>query len=302
MHSTFRKFTVAKNKKLTFMYLANDVIQNSKKKGPEYGREFLKVLPKAFQHIGECCASDEKTNASLARILNIWEERGVYEAKICQDFRAAMRPQTQQKAATTSSASSSSSSTSAADAATKGILTDADTPTEDDWMTDGLTTSAVNGDGLKRKQAAGAAPREEKRSKSDDATETTLLDINGAVETHVVLQTSEPAGEFRIIQLDEHIFMNPIVCHPTRRSARTRGADQSAHRYREQCLERCAGARTNRQPAAGRQRGGNAGQTGGQRVGRSVGRTGTHKKNRNKHRQIVAWIVFCFRAPRSTKR
>jgi len=29
-----------------FMYLGNDVIQNSKKKGPEYSKEFGKILPK----------------------------------------------------------------------------------------------------------------------------------------------------------------------------------------------------------------------------------------------------------------
>jgi len=45
--------TVPEPKKLTFMYLANDVIQNSKKKGPEYGKEFNHVLGKVFAHIGE---------------------------------------------------------------------------------------------------------------------------------------------------------------------------------------------------------------------------------------------------------
>ena len=31
--------------------MANDVIQNSKKKGPEYRTEFVKVLPRVFQGI-----------------------------------------------------------------------------------------------------------------------------------------------------------------------------------------------------------------------------------------------------------
>ncbi len=31
---------VAQPRKLTFLYLANDVIQNSKKKGPEFSQEF----------------------------------------------------------------------------------------------------------------------------------------------------------------------------------------------------------------------------------------------------------------------
>lgn len=35
------------------MYLANDVIQNSKKKGPEFSKEFSTILSKAFAHVKE---------------------------------------------------------------------------------------------------------------------------------------------------------------------------------------------------------------------------------------------------------
>ena len=38
-------------RKLTLLYVANDVIQNSKKKGPEYRTEFVKVLPRVFQSV-----------------------------------------------------------------------------------------------------------------------------------------------------------------------------------------------------------------------------------------------------------
>ncbi|KAH8278226.1 hypothetical protein KR044_002923 [Drosophila immigrans] len=81
---------VPEAKKLTFMYLANDVIQNSKKKGPEYGKEFSVVLPKVFGHIGDSCKSD-KLMGSLGRILNIWQERGVYDAKTIADYRARLQ-------------------------------------------------------------------------------------------------------------------------------------------------------------------------------------------------------------------
>lgn len=39
------------SKKLTLIYLANDVIQNSRKKGPEYMNEFAPVLKQAFESI-----------------------------------------------------------------------------------------------------------------------------------------------------------------------------------------------------------------------------------------------------------
>ncbi|EEC10593.1 conserved hypothetical protein [Ixodes scapularis] len=52
VHVWLRELKKAKpQRKLTFMYLANDVIQNSKKKGPEFTREFATVLAKAFAHI-----------------------------------------------------------------------------------------------------------------------------------------------------------------------------------------------------------------------------------------------------------
>ncbi|KAK7792284.1 hypothetical protein R5R35_013313 [Gryllus longicercus] len=86
----FKELQKAKdNRKLTFMYLANDVIQNSKKKGPEFGREFGGVLRKAF----ECVSgpdSDEKTKKSLERILGIWEDRAVYDARLIKEFKKGL--------------------------------------------------------------------------------------------------------------------------------------------------------------------------------------------------------------------
>jgi len=68
------------------MYLANDVIQNSKKKGPEFGKEFETVLAKAFEHMK---GFDEKTRERLNRLLQIWEERGVYDKAQIAEFKTA---------------------------------------------------------------------------------------------------------------------------------------------------------------------------------------------------------------------
>lgn len=68
------------------MYLANDVIQNSKKKGPEFGKEFENVLPKAFEHMKRF---DDKTRERLGRLLQIWEERGVYDKAQITEFKTA---------------------------------------------------------------------------------------------------------------------------------------------------------------------------------------------------------------------
>lgn len=68
------------------MYLANDVIQNSKKKGPEFGKEFGTLLPKAFEHMKRF---DDKTRERLGRLLQIWEERGVYDKVQITEFKTA---------------------------------------------------------------------------------------------------------------------------------------------------------------------------------------------------------------------
>ncbi|KAH0540660.1 regulation of nuclear pre-mRNA domain-containing protein 1B [Cotesia glomerata] len=75
------------NRKLMFMYLANDVIQNSKKKGPEFGKEYEVFLPKAFEHMK---GFDEKTRERLNRLLQIWEERGVYDKAQILELKTAL--------------------------------------------------------------------------------------------------------------------------------------------------------------------------------------------------------------------
>ncbi|XP_055373472.1 regulation of nuclear pre-mRNA domain-containing protein 1B [Condylostylus longicornis] len=80
---------VPEQKKLTYMYLANDVIQNSKKKGPEYGKEFELILNKVFCHICDTC-EEEKLYMNLYRILQIWEDRGVYDKKTINEFRNSL--------------------------------------------------------------------------------------------------------------------------------------------------------------------------------------------------------------------
>ena len=38
-------------KKLAMLYLANDVLQNSRKKGAQFVQEFYRILPKAVKHM-----------------------------------------------------------------------------------------------------------------------------------------------------------------------------------------------------------------------------------------------------------
>ncbi|KAM7384214.1 hypothetical protein PAMA_011518 [Pampus argenteus] len=73
--SELRKAQVSR--KLTFLYLANDVIQNSKRKGPEFTQDFAPVIVDAFKHVHR--EGEEGCKKQLGRILSIWQERTVYE-------------------------------------------------------------------------------------------------------------------------------------------------------------------------------------------------------------------------------
>ncbi|GFN74349.1 regulation of nuclear pre-mRNA domain-containing protein 1b [Plakobranchus ocellatus] len=82
----YRELEKAKpSKRLTFIYLANDVIQNSKKKGPEFSKDFAHILPDAFSQAAK--DADDKMKASLGRVINIWRERGVYDKNFTKRLR-----------------------------------------------------------------------------------------------------------------------------------------------------------------------------------------------------------------------
>jgi len=77
--------TTAVNRKLTAMYLANDVVQNSKKRGPEYAKEFGMVMRKVFEHLA-VMDFDDKTIMSLVRLIGIWQERQIFDKKILHEI------------------------------------------------------------------------------------------------------------------------------------------------------------------------------------------------------------------------
>nr|XP_033786506.1 regulation of nuclear pre-mRNA domain-containing protein 1A isoform X3 [Geotrypetes seraphini] len=76
------------NRKLTFLYLANDVIQNSKRKGPEFTNDFAPVIVDAFKHVSS--ETDENCKKHLGRVLSIWEERAVYENDVLEQLKQAL--------------------------------------------------------------------------------------------------------------------------------------------------------------------------------------------------------------------
>lgn len=66
-------------KKLAFLYLANDILQNSRRKGSEFVGEFWKVLPHALRDVIE--NGDEFGRNQAKRLINIWDERKVFGSR-----------------------------------------------------------------------------------------------------------------------------------------------------------------------------------------------------------------------------
>ncbi|XP_039009924.1 regulation of nuclear pre-mRNA domain-containing protein 1B-like isoform X2 [Hibiscus syriacus] len=62
--------------RLAFLYLANDILQNSRRKGSEFVGEFWKVLPNALRVVIE--NGDKFARNAALRLIRIWEERKVF--------------------------------------------------------------------------------------------------------------------------------------------------------------------------------------------------------------------------------
>ncbi|KAL9687440.1 hypothetical protein QQ045_031842 [Rhodiola kirilowii] len=72
-----RQFHCApREQRLAYLYLANDILQNSRRKGSEFVGEFWKVLPNALRDVIE--HGDEFSRNGAIRLVNIWDDRKVF--------------------------------------------------------------------------------------------------------------------------------------------------------------------------------------------------------------------------------
>ncbi|GLT81649.1 hypothetical protein SLE2022_000860 [Rubroshorea leprosula] len=75
-----RQFHCApREQRLAFLYLANDILQNSRRKGSEFVGEFWKVLPDALRDVIN--SGDEFGRNSAMRLIGIWEDRKVFGSR-----------------------------------------------------------------------------------------------------------------------------------------------------------------------------------------------------------------------------
>jgi regulator of Ty1 transposition protein 103 len=73
---------VSSEKKLILLYLANDVLQESRRKGDEFIKDFELILEEVVTHLFKVCASAQLEKAK--RLLTIWETRTVFPPNFIQ--------------------------------------------------------------------------------------------------------------------------------------------------------------------------------------------------------------------------
>ncbi|KNA08238.1 hypothetical protein SOVF_164330 [Spinacia oleracea] len=68
-----------REQRLAFLYLANDILQNSRRKGAEFVAEFWRVLPEALRDVIR--NGDDFGKNAARRLINIWDERKVFGSR-----------------------------------------------------------------------------------------------------------------------------------------------------------------------------------------------------------------------------
>ncbi|KAJ6794853.1 regulation of nuclear pre-mRNA domain-containing protein 1B-like [Iris pallida] len=66
-------------RKVSFLYLANDILQNSRRKGSEFVNEFWKVLPGALKCVHD--SGGDQGKKVVLRLVGIWDERKVFGSR-----------------------------------------------------------------------------------------------------------------------------------------------------------------------------------------------------------------------------
>ncbi|XP_024394956.1 uncharacterized protein [Physcomitrium patens] len=68
-----------REQRVPFLYLANDILQNSRRKGPEFVNEFWTVLPWVLRDVVD--TGDTSVKKVAYRLVDIWEERRVFGSR-----------------------------------------------------------------------------------------------------------------------------------------------------------------------------------------------------------------------------
>lgn len=66
--------------RIPLLWLANDILQNSKRNGKEFVIEFWKVLPAALKDV--IAKDDDRGKRAVSRLFEVWEQRNVFGSRV----------------------------------------------------------------------------------------------------------------------------------------------------------------------------------------------------------------------------
>ncbi|CAF0891006.1 unnamed protein product [Adineta steineri] len=88
--------SAAADRKIAFLYVANDVIQHDKRKGGDFVKDFLPMLASAVQHIVSK-SNDDNIHKTVKRIIQIWNERQIYQPDAIKLLKTSLENGIQKK-------------------------------------------------------------------------------------------------------------------------------------------------------------------------------------------------------------
>jgi CID domain len=77
-------------RKISFLYLANELLQDSRKKGMEFIQEYEKILPDVFANLANL---DKDVKNKAFRLLQVWKERNLYPPAFIQLLESNLKPE-----------------------------------------------------------------------------------------------------------------------------------------------------------------------------------------------------------------
>lgn len=76
-------------RKLIYLYLANDILQNSRKQGSAFADEFVTVVPRTVRQVYK--SGPEGLRKAVSRLVGIWEERKVLASSAIKMMRECLK-------------------------------------------------------------------------------------------------------------------------------------------------------------------------------------------------------------------
>lgn len=76
-------------RKICLLYLANDVVQQSRKKGSDFRNQIGKYLPGVYSDLHKS-SKDKQAIDKAGRLLVIWRERAIYDSGFIARLQAAL--------------------------------------------------------------------------------------------------------------------------------------------------------------------------------------------------------------------